>query len=246
MTLQFQDQVALVTGATGGLGKAIAQRLHKEGATVALSGTRESVLQEFAKELGDRVHVFPCNLSDEASVDALIPLVEAQLGKIDILVNNAGITRDGLIMRMKDEDWNTVLQVNLTSVFRLCRAVTRGMMKRRYGRIINISSVVGFTGNGGQTNYTATKAGLVGFSKSLGIELASRGITVNCVAPGFIESPMTDGLAEAVKEKIISNIPLGRMGTSPEIANAVAFLASPESAYITGQTIHVNGGMCMC
>lgn len=246
MTHQFQDQVALVTGATGGLGMEIAKRLYKEGAIVALSGTRESVLQDLAKELGDRAHVFSCDLSDGTSVESLVPAVETKLGKIDILVNNAGITRDGLIMRMKDEDWETVLQVNLTSSFRLCRAVTRGMMKRRYGRIINISSVVGYTGNAGQTNYTATKAGLVGFSKSLGIELASRGITVNCVAPGFIESPMTDGLPDTVKEKILTNIPIGRMGTASEIANAVAFLANPDSSYITGQTIHVNGGMNMC
>lgn len=246
MTQHFQDQVALVTGATGGLGMEIARRLYNEGATVALSGTRESVLKNLANELGDRAHVFTCDLSDGVSVEALVPTVESKLGKIDILVNNAGITRDGLIMRMKDEDWETVLQVNLTSSFRLCRAVTRGMMKRRYGRIINISSVVGYTGNAGQTNYTATKAGLVGFSKSLGIELASRGITVNCVAPGFIESPMTDALPEAVKEKIVTNIPIGRIGTASEIANAVAFLANPESSYITGQTIHVNGGMNMC
>lgn len=241
----YQDQVVLVTGATGGIGNAIARHFHQQGAIVAVSGTRESVLQELAQELGDRVHVFACNLSDNESVEALIPAVEAKLGKIDVLVNNAGITRDGLIMRMKDDDWDAVLQVNLSAVFRLCRAVTKGMMKRRYGRIVNISSVVGFTGNGGQTNYTATKAGLVGFSKSLGIELATRGITVNCVAPGFITSAMTDDLPEATKTKILSGIPIGRMGEADEIAHAVSFLAAKESAYVTGHTIHVNGGMAM-
>lgn len=244
--INFDGQIALVTGATGGIGNRVARLLHELGATVAISGTRASVLEELAQELGDRVHVFPCNLSDNESIEALIPAVETKLGRIDVLVNNAGITRDGLIMRMKDEDWDAVLQVNLTSAFRLCRAVSRGMMKRRYGRIVNITSVVGFTGNAGQANYTATKAGLVGMSKSLGQELATRGITVNCVAPGFIESPMTDELSDAVKSKILGGIPTGRMGTADEIAQAVVFLASQGSAYITGQTIHVNGGMAMC
>lgn len=243
--INFEGQVALVTGATGGIGNRVVHLLHELGATVAISGTRASVLEELAQELGERVHVFPCNLADNESIEALVPAVETKLGRIDVLVNNAGITRDGLIMRMKDEDWDAVLQVNLTSAFRLCRAVSRGMMKRRYGRIVNITSVVGFTGNAGQANYTATKAGLVGMSKSLGLELATRGITVNCVAPGFIESPMTEELSEAVKSKILGGIPTGRMGTADEIAQAVAFLASQGSAYITGQTIHVNGGMAM-
>jgi 3-oxoacyl-[acyl-carrier protein] reductase len=243
--INLENQIALVTGATGGIGNRIARLFHELGATVALSGTRESALQTLAQELGDRAHSFPCNLSDPQSVEALIPAVEEKLGHIDILVNNAGMTRDGLVMRMKDEDWDTIVQVNLTSAFRLCRAVTRGMMKRRYGRIINLTSIVGYTGNGGQTNYTATKAGLVGFSKSLGQELASRGITVNCVAPGFIASPMTDTLPEETKTKILGKIPLGRMGTADEIAQAVAFLAAPGSSYITGQTLHVNGGMAM-
>lgn len=243
--INFDNQVVLITGATGGIGNRIAHLFHKLGATVAISGTRASVLEELAKELGGRVHVFPCNLSDNESIEALVPAVEAQLGRIDVLVNNAGITRDGLIVRMKDEDWDAVVQVNLTSAFRLCRAVARGMMKRRYGRIVNITSVVGFTGNPGQTNYTATKAGLVGMSKSLGQELATRGITVNCVAPGFIESAMTEELPEAVKSKILGNIPAGRMGNADEIAQSVAFLAAQGSGYITGQTIHVNGGMAM-
>lgn len=242
----LENQVALVTGATGEIGQAIARTLYQLGAVVALSGTRENVLSDLAKELGDRAHIFTCNLSDASSVDALIPQVEEKLGKIDILVNNAGITRDGLIIRMKDEDWDSVIQVNLTSAFRLCRSVTKGMMKRRYGRIVNISSVVGFTGNAGQSNYTATKAGLVGMSKSLGLELASRGITVNCIAPGFIDTDMTRVLPDDTREKILDSIPIKRMGTADEIASAVAFLASPESAYITGQTIHVNGGMAMC
>lgn len=241
----LEGKIALVTGATGGIGRAIAQQLHAKGATVALSGTRQSVLEDFAKELGDRAHIFTCDLSNSESVEALVPTVEAQFGQIDILVNNAGVTRDGLIVRMKDEDWEKVMDVNLTSIFRLCRAVTRGMMKRRHGRIINISSVVGFTGNPGQTNYTATKAGVVGFSKSLASELATRGITVNCVAPGFIESAMTHDLPDAVKSKILGNIPMGRMGTADEIAHAVSFLASPEAGYLTGQTLHINGGLNM-
>lgn len=239
----LDNQVALITGATGGIGQEIAKTLHKQGAIVAISGTKESVLAALAAELGDRVHIFPCNLSDKDSVEQLVPAVEAQLGKIDILVNNAGITRDGLIMRMKDDDWDSVLNVNLTSTFRLCRAATKGMMKRRFGRIINITSVVGFSGNPGQVNYVASKAGLVGLSKSLAMELATRGITVNCVAPGFIASAMTDVLSEPVKEGILKSIPMKRMGTATEIATSVAFLASPEAAYITGQTIHVNGGM---
>lgn len=239
----LENQVALVTGATGGIGREIAKTLHRQGATIAISGTREQVLQELASELGDRVHVFVCNLADKNSVESLVPQVEEKLGKIDILVNNAGITRDGLIMRMKDADWEEVINVNLTSAFRLCRAVTKGMMKRRYGRIINISSVVGFAGNPGQANYVASKAGIVGLSKSLALELATRGVTVNCVAPGFIVSAMTEVLSENTKEGILSSIPMKRMGTADEIAASVAFLASQEAAYVTGQTIHVNGGM---
>lgn len=240
---KLENQIALITGATGGIGQEIAKILHQQGATLALSGTKESVLTALATELGDRVHIFPCNLADKNSVEQLVPAVEAQLGKIDILVNNAGITRDGLIIRMKDEDWEEVLNVNLTSTFRLCRAATKGMMKRRYGRIINISSVVGFTGNPGQVNYVASKAGMVGLSKSLAMELATRGITVNCVAPGFITSAMTDTLNDTVKDSILKTIPMKRMGTATEIATSIAFLASQEAAYITGQTIHVNGGM---
>lgn len=242
---QLQNQIALVTGATGGLGQAIARKLHQQGAIVALSGTREEVLTELAQELGNNAHVFPCNLGDEASVASLIPAVEEKLGKVDILVNNAGITRDGLVMRMKDEDWDTVLNVNLGAAFRLCRAATKGMMKRRHGRIINISSVVGFTGNPGQANYCASKAGLVGMTKSLAIELASRGITVNCIAPGFISSAMTDDLPDGTKTKILASIPMGTMGTADDIANAAVYLACDESKYMTGQTLHINGGMAM-
>lgn len=242
---KLNDQVALITGATGGLGNAIVRKLHTQGAIVALSGTREAALADLAKELGDRAYIFPCNLSDSASVEQLIPAVEAKFGKLDILVNNAGITRDTLIMRMKDEDWQSVIDVNLSAVFRLCRAATKGMMKRRYGRIINITSIVGFTGNPGQANYCAAKAGLVGMSKSLANELASRGITVNCIAPGYIASPMTDDLASTVKEKIISSIPLQKIGSADDIAYAAVYLAANESSYVTGQTIHVNGGMGM-
>ncbi len=242
---QLNDHVALVTGATGSLGNAIARKLHQQGATVAISGTREALLNELAADLDDRVHVFPCNLSDTDSVEALIPAVTEKLGKIDILVNNAGVTRDTLIMRMKDDDWNTVININLSSVFRLCRAATKGMMKRRYGRIINISSVVGFTGNPGQVNYCASKAGLVGMTKSLATELANRGITANCVAPGFIASAMTEDLSEATKENILSSIPMGKMGTADDIAMAVVYLASTEASYMTGQTLHINGGMAM-
>ncbi|MBW8310132.1 MAG: 3-oxoacyl-[acyl-carrier-protein] reductase [Candidatus Paracaedibacteraceae bacterium] len=242
---QLNDQVALVTGATGDLGNAIARKLHQQGAIVAISGTREALLNELAAELGERVHVFPCNLGDTDSVETLIPAITEKLGKIDILVNNAGVTRDTLIMRMKDDDWNTVININLSSVFRLCRAATKGMMKRRYGRIINISSVVGFTGNPGQANYCASKAGLVGMTKSLAAELANRGITANCVAPGFIASAMTEDLPESTKENILSSIPMGKMGTAEDIAMATVYLASTEASYMTGQTLHINGGMAM-
>ena len=236
---------ALVTGATGGLGGAIARMLHAAGAEVALSGTRENVLQELASDLGERTHVTPCNLSDADAVDALPKTASEAMGGLDILVANAGITRDQLLMRMKDEDWETVIKVNLEAYFRLSRACLRGMMKARWGRIIGITSVVGVTGNPGQTNYAASKAGMIGFSKSLAQEVASRGVTVNCVAPGFIASPMTDALTEDQKAAIINTIPSGQLGSGEDIAAAVAYLASAEAHYVTGQTLHVNGGMAM-
>jgi 3-oxoacyl-[acyl-carrier protein] reductase len=236
---------ALVTGASGGLGAEIAKDLHAAGATVALSGTREAALKEVADMLGDRVHIVPCNLSDMDTVDNLIKDAEAAMGQVDILVNNAGLTRDGLAMRMKDEDWDTVLDVNLKSAFKLSKNCLRGMMKRRNGRIINITSIVGVTGNPGQMNYAASKAGMIGMSKSLAQEIAARGITVNCVAPGFIATAMTDELGDAQKEKLLTNVPIGRLGDPKDIAAAVLYLASDEAAYVTGQTLHVNGGMAM-
>ncbi|WP_417491963.1 3-oxoacyl-[acyl-carrier-protein] reductase [Maricaulis sp.] len=236
---------ALVTGATGGLGQAIAKALHAQGATVALSGTRENVLQELAAELGERTHVLPCNLSDADAVDALPKQAAEAMGSMDILIANAGITRDQLLMRMKDDDWDMVLRVNLESYFRLCRAALRGMMKARWGRIVGITSVVGVTGNPGQTNYCASKAGMIGFSKSLAQEVASRGVTVNCVAPGFIASPMTDVLNEEQRKAILTKIPAGDLGTGDDIAAAIVYLASQEANYVTGQTLHVNGGMAM-
>ena len=238
-------KTALVTGASGGIGADIARALHAAGATVGLSGTREAPLDALAKELGDRAHVLACNLSDPEAVEALIKRSVEAMGSVDILVNNAGITKDGLVMRMSDEDWQSVIDVNLTAAFRLCRAAIRGMMKARWGRIINISSVVGATGNGGQVNYAASKAGLVGLSKSLAAEVASRGITVNSVAPGFIETAMTDKLNDAQRSGILTAVPAGRMGTPAEIAAAVLYLASPEAGYVTGATLHVNGGMAM-
>jgi len=236
---------ALVTGATGGLGNAIARKLHAQGATVALSGTRENVLQELADDLGERAHVLPCNLSDAAAVDALPKQAAEAMGSMDILVANAGITKDQLLMRMKDEDWDTVIKVNLESYFRLTRAALRGMMKARWGRIVGITSVVGMTGNPGQTNYCASKAGMIGFSKSLAQEVAARGVTVNFVAPGFIASPMTDVLNEDQRSTILAKIPAGDLGSGDDIANAVVYLASAEAGYVTGQTLHVNGGMAM-
>ena len=239
-------KTALVTGATGGIGAEIARALHAQGAHVVLSGTREGVLRERAAELGARASAVPANLSDPAAVDGLIEAAEAVAGApIDILVANAGITRDGLLLRMKDEDWSEVLKVNLESYFRLSRAAVKGMMRRRNGRIIGITSVVGVMGNPGQANYAASKAGMIGFSKALGQEVATRGITVNCVAPGFIESPMTDALNEAQKAQILSTIPTARLGTGAEVAAACVYLASVEAAYVTGQTLHVNGGMAM-
>jgi 3-oxoacyl-[acyl-carrier protein] reductase len=239
-------KTALVTGATGGIGAAIARALHAQGAHVVLSGTREAALQELAAELGARTSAVPANLSDPAAVDGLVEAAEAAAGApIDILVANAGITKDGLLLRMKDDDWTEVLKVNLESYFRLSRAAVKGMMRRRHGRIIGITSVVGVTGNPGQANYAASKAGMIGFSKALGQEVATRGITVNCVAPGFIESPMTDALNEAQKAQILTTIPAGRLGAGADVAAACVYLASEEAAYVTGQTLHVNGGMAM-
>ncbi|MEC3860264.1 3-oxoacyl-[acyl-carrier-protein] reductase [Mesobacterium sp. TK19101] len=236
---------ALVTGASGGIGGEIAKALHGAGATVGLSGTREAPLQALAAELGDRAVVLPCNLSDMAAVEALPKQAAEAMGGLDILVNNAGITRDNLFMRMSDDEWQSVIDVNLTATFKLCKGVLRGMMKARWGRIINISSVVGATGNPGQGNYAASKAGVVGMSKSLAYEVASRGITVNAVAPGFIATAMTDKLTDEQKEKINAQIPAARMGMPEEIAAAVLYLASNEAAYVTGSTLHVNGGMAM-
>jgi 3-oxoacyl-[acyl-carrier protein] reductase len=238
-------KVALVTGASGGIGGAIAKTLHAQGATVVLSGTRAEALEAVKAELGGRAHTAVCNLSDPASVDALPKLAEAAAGPVDILVNNAGITRDNLFMRMKDEEWDQVLAVDLTAAFRLSRAVLRGMMKKRWGRIIAITSVVGATGNPGQGNYAAAKAGLTGMTKALAAEVASRNVTVNCVAPGFIATAMTDVLADTQKEAINARIPAGRMGAPQEVAAAVLYLASEEAGYVTGQTLHVNGGMAM-
>lgn len=238
-------KTALVTGATGGIGKDIARALHDAGATVALSGTKREALEALAGQIGPRTHVLPCNLGDKDETEKLIPAADAAMGGLDILVNNAGVTRDMLFMRLKDEDWDTVLNINLTAAFRLSRAALRGMMKKRFGRIIGITSVVGVTGNPGQGNYAAAKAGMIGMSKSLAGEVAARGITVNCVAPGFIESPMTDELTDAQKERILSAVPAGRLGTGGDVAAAVVYLASVEAGYVTGQTLHVNGGMAM-
>jgi 3-oxoacyl-[acyl-carrier protein] reductase len=236
---------ALVTGASGGLGDAIARALHVQGASVALSGTRIEKLQALAGELGSRVAVTACDLKDAAAVDALVGQAEAALGGLDILVANAGVTKDGLLLRMKDEDWDTVLKVNLEAYFRLARAAMRGMMKQRWGRIIAITSVVGVTGNPGQANYAASKAGMIGFTKAIAQEVASRGVTANCVAPGFIASPMTDALTEAQRAAILGRIPSGALGAGADVAAAVVFLASAEAGYVTGQTLHVNGGMAM-
>jgi 3-oxoacyl-[acyl-carrier protein] reductase len=236
---------ALVTGATGGIGGAIARALHAQGATVGISGTRRAALDELASELGERVHMVEANLADKDSVEALVPAAEAAMAGLDILVNNAGVTRDNLFLRMKDEEWDTVIAVNLTAAFRLSRAAVKGMMRRRSGRIVNIGSVVGSTGNPGQGNYAASKAGLIGMTKALAAEVASRNITVNCISPGFIQSPMTDALNEKQKEGILGTIPMGRLGQGSEIAAACVYLASSEAAYVTGHTLHVNGGMAM-
>ncbi|MGJ3233203.1 MAG: 3-oxoacyl-[acyl-carrier-protein] reductase [Oceanicaulis sp.] len=236
---------ALVTGATGGLGSEIARKLHAAGAAVAISGTREEKLKDLAGELGERVEICPANLSDSDAVDALPKQAGEALGGLDILISNAGVTRDQLLMRMKDEDWETVIKVNLEAHYRLSKACLRGMMKQRFGRIIGITSVVGVTGNPGQTNYAASKAGMIGFTKALAQEVASRGVTANCVAPGFIESPMTDALSEDQKKLILGTIPAGKLGTGADIAHACLYLASEEAGYVTGQTLHVNGGMAM-
>lgn len=236
---------ALITGASGGIGGAIARALHGAGATVGLSGTREAPLRDLAGELGERAHVLPCNLSDAQAVDALPKEAVAAMGAVDILVNNAGITRDQIFMRMSDEEWQSVIDVNLTATMRLCRGVMRPMMKARWGRIVNISSIVGATGNPGQVNYAASKAGMVGMTKSIAYEVASRGITANAVAPGFIATAMTEGLSDDQKAAINAKIPTARMGTPEEIAAAVLYLASPEAGYVTGATLHVNGGMAM-
>ena len=240
------DKRALVTGASGAIGGAIARTFHQQGAVVGLSGTRREALDALAGELGDRCHVLPCNLADAAQVEKLVPQAEAAFGgEVDILVNNAGVTRDMLFARMSDEDWEAVLAVNLTAAFRLSRAVLRGMMRRRAGRIISITSVVAVTGNAGQGNYAASKAGLIGMTKSLAAEIASRNVTVNCVAPGFTASAMTDALNEKQRAMILERVPARRLGTPAEVAGAVVYLASDEAAYVTGQTLHVNGGMAM-
>ena len=238
-------KTALITGASGGIGGAIAMVLHGAGAVVGLSGTRVEPLQALAAELGSRAHVLPCNLGDMAAVEALPKAALTAMGSVDILVNNAGVTRDNLSMRMTDEEWDAVIAVNLTATFRLCRGVMRGMMKARWGRIVNVTSVVGHTGNGGQANYAASKAGVIGLSKSLAAEVASRNITVNCVAPGFITTAMTDKLTDDQKARILTGVPAGRMGEAGEVAAAVLYLASPEAGYVTGATLHVNGGMAM-
>jgi len=241
----FKGKKALVTGASGGIGGEIAKTLHEAGAEVAISGTRLENLQALSATLDGNTQIFPCNLSDPIAIEDLLKDTSEKMGDVDILINNAGITRDNLFMRMSDEEWQTVLDVNLTATMKLCKGFVRGMMKNRWGRIINVSSIVGFTGNPGQANYAASKAGMVGMSKSLAFEVASRGITVNIIAPGFIETPMTDKLNEEQKTKIMNQIPAGRMGTAAEIASAALYLASSEASYLTGATLHINGGMAM-
>jgi 3-oxoacyl-[acyl-carrier protein] reductase len=242
---ELEGRSALVTGASGGIGSAIARAMHRQGARVALSGTRAGALESLAEELSGEAPVLPCDLTDADAVDRLVPRAEEALGGLDILVNNAGVTRDSLAMRLKDQDWQTVIDINLSAAFRLSRAALRGMMKRRWGRIIGITSIVGVTGNPGQANYAASKAGMIGMAKSLAAEVASRGITVNCIAPGFIETPMTDELSDAQRERLLAAIPSGRLGRPADVAAAVVYVASEEASYITGQTLHVNGGMVM-
>lgn len=242
---ELTGKTALVTGATGGIGGAIAQALHRQGATVAISGTRRDALDKLAGELKDRVHVLPCNLADKDQVEALVPQAEEAMQKLDILVANAGITKDNLFVQLRDEDWDSVIDINLTATFRLSRAAMKTMMRRRYGRIIGITSVVGVTGNPGQGNYTAAKAGMIGMMKSIAKEYARRGVTANCVAPGFISTAMTDKLNDKQREAILQMVPANRLGTPDDVAAAVVYLASDEAAYMTGQTLHVNGGMAM-
>ena len=241
----LNGKTALVTGATGAIGEAIARALHAQGATVAISGTRQEALDKLAGELGGRVHILPCDLSNAEQVEALVPAAEEKMEKLDILVANAGVNKDNLFVQLKDEDWDKVIAVNLTATFRLTRAAVSRMMRRRYGRIIGISSVVGFTGNPGQGNYTASKAGMVGMMKSVAAEYAKRNVTANCIAPGIITSAMTDKLNDKQRETILSKVPAGKLGTPLDVAAAAVYLASDEAAYVTGQTIHVNGGMAM-
>jgi 3-oxoacyl-[acyl-carrier protein] reductase len=238
-------KTALVTGATGGIGAAVARALHGQGATVAISGTRADVLETLAGELGQRVHVLACNLADAEAVEKLVPSAEEKMEKLDILVANAGVTKDNLFVQLKDEDWDEVIAINLTATFRLTRAAVKTMMRRRFGRVIGISSIVGITGNPGQGNYTASKAGMIGMMKSVAAEYAKRNVTANCIAPGFIATPMTDKLNEKQREAILGRVPAGRLGTPADVASAAVYLASDEAAYVTGQTLHINGGMAM-
>lgn len=242
---ELSGKTALVTGASGGIGRAIAEAFHAQGATVGLSGTRVDALEEVRAALGERAYVLPCNLSDAAATDGLVEAAEAAMGDLDILVNNAGLTRDMLSMRLSDEQWQSVIDVNLTAAFRLSRAALKEMMRRRRGRIVNITSIVGVTGNPGQANYAASKAGLIGMTKSMAQEVGSRGITINCIAPGFIKTAMTDKLNENQHKRLLEMIPAGRLGAGEDIAACAVFLASDEAAYVTGQTLHVNGGMAM-
>jgi 3-oxoacyl-[acyl-carrier protein] reductase len=241
----LSGKTALITGATGTIGRSLARALHGQGATVAISGTRVEVLDQFAAQLGDRVHVLPCDLADLAAAESLVPRAEAAMGQLDILVANAGVTRDNLMVQLRDEDWDQVIAINLSATFRLARAAVRGMMRRRFGRVIAITSVVGTTGNAGQANYVAAKAGLAGMIKSIAAEYAKRGVTANCVAPGFIVTPMTEKLNDKQREVILAKIPASRAGLPDDVAAAVVFLASNEAGYVTGQTLHVNGGMAM-
>ncbi|MGB7127073.1 MAG: 3-oxoacyl-[acyl-carrier-protein] reductase [Methylovirgula sp.] len=242
---ELSGRTALVTGASGDIGRAIAHALHQNGASVALSGTRKEALGALAAELRDKVHVLPCDLADPLAVEQLVPAAEAAMGRLDILVSNAGLTRDNLALRMKDEEWDLVLAVNLTAGFRLARAALKGMVKRRFGRIIGITSIVGVVGNPGQSNYAASKAGMIGMYKCLAAEVATRNVTVNCVAPGLIESAMTAALDAQQKSALLAKVPVGRLGTPEDVAAAVVYLASPAAAYVTGQSLHVNGGMAM-
>jgi len=245
MMFELTGKTALVTGATGGLGAAIARALHGQGAAVAISGTRAAVLEALAAELGSRVHVLPCDLADKDAVEKLVPSAEEKMQKLDILVANAGVTKDNLFVQLRDEDWDQVVAINLTATFRLTRAAVKTMMRRRFGRVIGITSVVGVTGNPGQGNYTASKAGMIGMMKTVAAEYAKRNVTANCIAPGFIATPMTDKLNEKQREAILARVPVGRLGTPADVAAAAVYLASDEAAYVTGQTLHINGGMAM-